>query len=281
MYYASRALCGAEERYPPMEKLTFALVTVARKLEPYFQAHTVNVLTDKPLRRAMSNPEATGRLALWAIELSEFDIRYRPHTAIKGQIVADFIAEFTHDEDKGAEESPLWSIYTDESSNRQAGGASIVLLSPKGDVIECMVCLDFPATNNESEYEALIVGLDLAKAAGAVRVVIYYDSQVITNQINGDYECKGERMKKYLDQVKARMDDLEAKIVQIPRGENERADRFTKAASAEPMVILGNVLSFVQHSPQTAPTDDAENTTSKSHGPCALLIAPTQQQERT
>ena len=76
-----------------------------------------------------------------------------------------------------------------------------------------MVRLDFHATNNESEYEALIVGLDLAKAAGVVRVVIYYDSQVITNQINGDYECKGERMKKYLDQVKARMDDLEAKIV--------------------------------------------------------------------
>ena len=106
VYYASRALRGAEERYPPMEKLAFALVTVARKLKPYFQAYTVNVLTDKPLRRAMSNPEAAGRLALWAIELSEFDIQYRPWTAIKGQIVADFIAEFTHDEDKGAEESP-------------------------------------------------------------------------------------------------------------------------------------------------------------------------------
>ena len=84
MYYASRALRGAEERYPPMEKLAFALVTVAYKLKLYFQAHTVNVLTDKPLRRAMSNPEAAGRLALWAIELSEFDIWYRPRTAIKG-----------------------------------------------------------------------------------------------------------------------------------------------------------------------------------------------------
>ena len=108
-----------------------------------------------------------------------------------------------------------------------------------------MVRLDFPATKNESEYKALIVGLDLAKATGAARVVIYYDSQVITNQVNGNYECKGERMKKYLDQVKARMDDLEAKIVQIPKGENERADRLAKAALAEHMVIPGNVLSFV------------------------------------
>ena len=64
VYYASRALRGAEERYPPMEKLAFALVTAARKLKIYFQAHTVVVLTDKPLQRVMSNP---GQLALWAI----------------------------------------------------------------------------------------------------------------------------------------------------------------------------------------------------------------------
>ena len=76
-----------------------------------------------------------------------------------------------------------------------------------------MVCLDFPTTNNEAEYEALIAGLDLAKAVGATSVVIYYDSQFVTNQVNGDYECKGERMKRYLDQVKRRVDDLKAKII--------------------------------------------------------------------
>ena len=63
-YYASRALCGAEERYLPMEKLAFTLVTVVCKLKPYFQAHTVVVLTDRPLHRAMSNPDAARRLAL-------------------------------------------------------------------------------------------------------------------------------------------------------------------------------------------------------------------------
>ena len=62
----------------------------------------VVVLTDRTLRRAMSNPDAAGRLALWAIELSEFDSQYRPRTVIKRQVVADFIAEFTHDENKGA-----------------------------------------------------------------------------------------------------------------------------------------------------------------------------------
>ena len=72
-----------------MEKLAFALITAARKLKPYFQAHTIVVLTDQPLKRAMSSSEAAGRMALWAIELSEFDVQYRPRTAIKGQIVVD------------------------------------------------------------------------------------------------------------------------------------------------------------------------------------------------
>ena len=86
-----------------MEKLAFALVTATQKLKPYFQAHTIIVLTDQPLKRAMSSPEAIGRMALWAIELSEFDIQYRLRTAIKGQVVANFIAKYTQLEGKGAE----------------------------------------------------------------------------------------------------------------------------------------------------------------------------------
>ena len=57
-----------------MEKLAFTLVTAVRKLKPYFQTHMVIVLTDKLLWRAMNNPEVVGRLALWAIKLSEFDV---------------------------------------------------------------------------------------------------------------------------------------------------------------------------------------------------------------
>ena len=103
-----------------MEKLAFALITAARKLKPYFQAHTIVVLPDKPLRRAMSSPEAAGRIALWAVELSKFDIQYRPPVAVKGQVVADFIAEFTLGGGQGAEEKRQWNIYTDKSSNRRA-----------------------------------------------------------------------------------------------------------------------------------------------------------------
>ena len=80
VYFTSRALRGAEERYLQMEKLAFALIVAVRKLKPYFQACTIVVLTDKPLRKAMSSPEAAGRMALWAVELSEFDIQYHSRT---------------------------------------------------------------------------------------------------------------------------------------------------------------------------------------------------------
>ena len=115
-------------------------------------------------------------MALWSIELSEFNIQCRSCTTIKGQVVVDFIVKFTDMEGQGAEEHPQWSIHTKGSSNRQVGGVGIVLHSLEGDEIKCMVHLDFPTTNNEAEYEALMVGLDLAKAVGATNVVVYYNS---------------------------------------------------------------------------------------------------------
>ena len=136
-----------------------------------------------------------------------------------------------------------------ESSNRQAGGASVVLRSLEGDEIDCMVLLNFLTTNNEAEYETLVAKLNFANATGTSNMVIYCDSQVVTSQVNGDYECKGERMKKYLEQVKKRMNDLQAKFVQILREENEQADHLAKVALAEYMLIPSQVLSFVQISP--------------------------------
>ena len=95
VYYCSRAMRGAEERYPKMEKLILALVTTSRKLRPYFQAHIVEVLTEYPMKQILHKPETSRRLIKWAIELSEFDIRYKPRITVKGQILEDFIMEFT------------------------------------------------------------------------------------------------------------------------------------------------------------------------------------------
>ena len=84
VYYCSRALRGAEERYPKMEKLILALITTSRKLRPYFQAQIIKIQTEYPMKQVLHKPETSGRLMKWAIELSEFDIRYKPKTAIKG-----------------------------------------------------------------------------------------------------------------------------------------------------------------------------------------------------
>ena len=108
-----------------------------------------------------------------------------------------------------------------------------------------MIRLDLPTTNNEAEYEALVAGLDLTKAVNAENMIIHCDSQVITSQINDDYEYRNERIKKYLKEVKNRISSLEVKFVQILREENEYANRLAKAASAGFMNASKQVLSFV------------------------------------
>ena len=141
-----------------MEKLAFSLVTVARKLRPYFQAHVINVLTNHSLKKAMNKLEATRRLIQWAKELSEFDMRYKPKEVIKAKVLVDFIVEFTpassrQDEDQGVKQ---WVVHVDGSSKQHAGGIGIVLCLLEGDPLEYAVHLQFQTTNNEAEYEPLL-----------------------------------------------------------------------------------------------------------------------------
>ena len=89
-----------------MEQLVLDLVVASRKLRSYFHSHTIRVLTNYPLRQVLQKPDALGRLLKWAIKLSQFDIKFIPRPAIKGQALADFIAKFTTPEDKRPEEIP-------------------------------------------------------------------------------------------------------------------------------------------------------------------------------
>uniref|UniRef100_A0A2N9G5B1 RNA-directed DNA polymerase n=1 Tax=Fagus sylvatica TaxID=28930 RepID=A0A2N9G5B1_FAGSY len=233
-----KALRGAEERYPPMEKLAFALITAARKLRPYFQAHTVVVLTNHPLRKAMNKPDAAGRLVLWTIELSEFDIDYRPRSAIKAQALADFIAEFTSKDDEPTEtedcKAPRWTVHTDGSSTKNAGGIGIIIKSPEGDIIKRAIRLQYNTTNNEAEYEALLAGLKTAKILGATELDVHSDSQLIVGQVNGDYEAKEGRMMQYLSLVQHQIGRFdEVKLTRIPREQNTAADQLAKSASSD------------------------------------------------
>ena len=183
-----------------MEKLAFALITTSRKLRHYFQAHVINVITDHPLKKAMNRLEAAERLIQWAVELSEFDIRYQPRHAIKAQALADFIAEFTPNHDE-MENSKRWVVHVNGSSTRHAGGVGVVLQSLEGDKLKHKVRLQYQTTNNEVEYEALLKQLELAKSVEAKSILVLGDSQLIMGQVNGMCEVKEERMRKYLSRV--------------------------------------------------------------------------------
>ncbi|KAL2226537.1 UNVERIFIED_CONTAM: hypothetical protein Sindi_2012400 [Sesamum indicum] len=90
-------LQGAESKYSEIEKLALALVVTARKLRAYFQSHKVVVLTNHPLKHVMSRLEASSRLIKWAVELGQYDVDYQPRTAQKAQVLADFVTELSSD----------------------------------------------------------------------------------------------------------------------------------------------------------------------------------------
>jgi ribonuclease HI len=235
VYFVSKAFHGAEERYPQIEKLAFALIMASRKLRPYFQAHTIRVLTEYPLRKVMQKLDLSGRLANWAIELGQFDLEFTPRNAVKGQVLADFLVEFTNMPE--IEEPDLerkWVVYVDGSSTKKRGGAGIVLITPEGEELNGSLRLEFKTTNNEAEYEAVVVGLEMALELGADSVEVRSDSQVIVGHIRGEFEAKGEKMKKYLAKVQSMQTAFQKFCIKkIPREDNEKADHLAKMASTE------------------------------------------------
>ena len=78
LYYVSKVLLDAETQYSQLEKLALALITVARKLRPYFQSYPITVLTSFPLKNILHKPELSERLTKWAVKLSEHHINYQP-----------------------------------------------------------------------------------------------------------------------------------------------------------------------------------------------------------
>ena len=116
----------------------------------------------------MNKLEATRWLIQWAIELSEFDVRYQPKNTTKAQVLADFIAEFTPNqgEQDGEDEAQKWVVNVDGSSTLYAGGIGVILKSQEGDKLKYATRLQYQTTNNEAKYEALLKWLELARSLG-------------------------------------------------------------------------------------------------------------------
>ena len=173
----------------------------------------------------------------WAIELSEFDIRYKPKTAIKGHILADFVMEFTPRElaepTRSEDNLPIWKLSVDGASNAQGSEAGLILTSPEGIDIEYVLKFGFHASNNEAKYEAVIAGLNLAHSLEVDQLEVYSDSQLVVRQIEDTYEAKSETMVLYLQKVRDLLKKFVlVQITHVPRTENSRADALAKLATA-------------------------------------------------
>ena len=171
----NKSLHEAEICYLPLEKAILAVVHGTRKLPHYFQAHTVVILTQLPLKTILRSADYTRRIVKWGTILGVFNIRYMSRTSIKGQVFVDLVAEFAEgpaenesEEHRMGEKSvglvtvqePLqWKVYVNGAPNQKGSGVGLVLISPEKLIVEKSLRLGFSATNNEAEYEALLEGM--------------------------------------------------------------------------------------------------------------------------
>ncbi|XP_023746035.1 uncharacterized protein LOC111894186 [Lactuca sativa] len=143
----------------------------------------------------------SGRMEKWSVKLSTFDIRYEPRSVIKSQALTDFVAEFSDDlqnevdmEGKQLlkhEHLGKWTLFTDGASNKKGTGLGIILKSPQGDILPQAVNCEFNTTNNEAEYEALIMRIQLDKDLQIRDLHVFVDCLLLTNHFNGSYVVKG------------------------------------------------------------------------------------------
>ena len=137
-----------------------------------------------------------------------------PRTSVKGQVLEDLVAEFTEppvEELESAENMdeklvgtisqhglPTWEVYVDGASNQKGSGIGLVQISPEKVIIEKSLRLEFSATNNEAEYETLLIGMTMVQRMGGKSVKVFLDSRLVVGQVKGEFEAKDERMQGYL-----------------------------------------------------------------------------------
>ncbi|XP_043809522.1 uncharacterized protein LOC110605970 [Manihot esculenta] len=224
-------------------------------------------MTDQPLKKILHRPETSGRMLAWYVEIGPHCLDYRPRIAIKAQALADFIAECFFNEEQtelgekpteatgeGRNEQPSrkfnWSLFVDGASSAKGSGVGIMLKGPEGFKVCYALRLEFDATNNMAEYEALINGMLIAMEVGATDLEINSDSQLVVNQITGAYQAKDPIMQKYLAKVKAVEAELgEQGIIvryqRITREENEEADLLSRLSKEELEQLPNEV--YIQH----------------------------------
>ncbi|XP_021816121.1 uncharacterized protein LOC110758551 [Prunus avium] len=242
VYYLSRTLNTAELNYSPIEKLCLALYFAATKLRHYMLPSVVQIISKTDLIKYMlTRPIIRGRIGKWTMALSEFTFQYMGQKSVKGQALADFLAHHSAQGQDGELEVEIgmarmeknyWTMYFDGSCIEARSGAGVVIESPQGQRWQFAFQLNFKCTNNQAEYEALIIGLEILKEMKATRVLVYSDSQLVINQLIGEYQCTSENLTMYYVTALNTADDFSRiTFVHVPRAENHEANEMAQVAS--------------------------------------------------
>ena len=160
--------------------------------------------------------------------LGDYD-EYMPHTAIKGQVLANFVEEFTESitgEGKGIVDTmtvsasiiPTWEVYTNGTANGKGAGIGIVVITPEKLVMEKSLRSGFLASNDETEFEALLARKTMVNQLKGEVVEVYSNSWLVVGQVNREFEARDKHMRGYLIRVKqAQVHFKSFTLMQIPR----------------------------------------------------------------
>jgi ribonuclease HI len=233
VYYISKVLSETKTRYPQIQKLLYAVVLARRKLRHYFEAHPITVISSFSLGEIIRNPDAAGRIAKWSAELMGETLTYAPRKAIKSQILADFVVEWTDTQLPPPQvQAECWTLYFDGSVMKTMEGAGLLFISPLGEHMRYAVRLHFPASNNMAEYEALLRGIRISIETDIKRLDVRGDSQLVINQVMKNESYYDDKMEAYCNAVRALEDNFYGiELNHVPRRYNKEADELAKIAS--------------------------------------------------
>ena len=208
IYYLSKKFTSCEINCIAIEKTCCTLVWASHKLQQYMLYYTTQLISRMdPIKYIFEKPTLIGKISRWQMLLSKFDIVFVTRKAIKGQAIVDYLADHLINDPKLSKslfpnmdvmalepelesvEPWCWKLYLDGVANSTENGIEAVLVSPRGQQIHVLVKLNFDYTNNVIEYEACIVGLQVALKFGAYNLSVFGDSLLIISQIKGKWQA--------------------------------------------------------------------------------------------